>query len=242
MFVEGTLRWQVTEDCPWDLLVALAVRELAGLDGRVEPALPRVEPAVVPVLQSRRTEAADGRGTSAPVQRARPAPVIHPARPAGRPAAPAADAGGPGDDRIAALARQWEAWFEVAADRHRRLTAPLLLPPHFAAFDRVIELQDAVIAHFDAAAGWATARHAEYLADSAEHHARRAADIVDVVREREHELRRQAGYFRLDIDVLPLAEKGTWIVGPHTVVVSASLRNDSVAFRDWLRPLVAALV
>ena len=242
MFVEGTLRWQVTEDCPWDLLVALAVRELAGLHGRVEPALPRLEPTVLPVLHSGRAEAVGGRGASAPVPRTRPAPLIHPARPTGRPAAPAADADAPREDGAAALARQWEAWFEVAADRHRRLTAPLLRPPHFEAFDRVIELQDAVIAHYDAAAGWATARHAEYLVDSAEHHAGHAADIVDVVREREHELRRQAGYFRLDIDVLPLAEKGTWIVGPHTVVVSASLRNDSVAFRDWLRPLVAALV
>ena len=70
-------------------------------------------------------------------------------------------------------------------------------------------------------------------------------DILGRVRslvEREHELRRQAGYFRLDLDVLPLAEKGAWIVGPHTVVVSATLRDDSQALRAWLRPLVTALV
>lgn len=233
MFVEGTLRWQVTEDCPWDLLVALAVRDLAGIAALVQPSLPRLEPAVTPVLQSRReshrAETTDG------LARVRPAPVLRP-----QPAHPAGDAVTAGTAN--ALAAQWQAWFEVAADRHRRLSAPLLHPPHFEAFDRAIELQDAVIAHYAAAAGWAAARHAEYAAVSAESHRRRAADIVDVVREREHELRRQAGYFRLDLEVLPLAEKGAWIVGPHTVAVSTSLREDSAAFRDWLRPLVSALV
>ena len=232
MFVEGTLRWQVTEDCPWDLLMALALRDLAGLGDRVRPGLPALEPAVAPAWHSRHPEPADGR------TRMRPAPLAGPT--GGRRRRAEAGSGGTGPDD--ALADQWQAWFEVASDRHRRLTAPLLHPPHFEAFDRAIDLQDAIIAHYDAAAGWAAARHAEYVAASTASHARRAADIVEVVHDREHELRRQAGYFRLDIDVLPLAEKGTWIVGPHTVVISATLRDDSVAFRDWLRPLVSALV
>lgn len=219
MFVEGTLRWQVTEDCPWDLLVALAVRDLAGLSEVARPHLPALDPAVAPAQQPRGARAGLGPACSAP--------------------------GGAGDGPSSAddpLATQWEAWFDLVADRLRRPAAPLLHPPHFEAFDRALELQDAVIAHYEAAADWATARHAEYAEVSAATHARRAADIVDVVREREHELRRQAGYFRLDLDVLPLAGKGAWIVGPHTVVVSASLRDDSHAFRAWLRPLVTALV
>ena len=232
MFVEGTLRWQVTEDCPWDLLMALAVRDLAGLGGRVSPALPGLSPAVTPVLHGGAPEPVQGR------TRTRPAPLL--GSPGGHSRHATTVGGGTASEDP--LATQWQAWFEVAADRHRRLAGPLLHPPHFEAFDRAIDLQDAIIAHYDAALGWATARRAEYAAVSTEDHARRAADIVEVVREREHELRRQAGYFRLDLEVLPLAEKGTWIVGPHTVVVSASMREDSVAFRDWLRPLVSALV
>ncbi|MDR6970293.1 hypothetical protein [Leifsonia shinshuensis] len=231
MFVEGTLRWQVTEDCPWDLLMALAVRDLAGLSDRVRPTLPALDPAVSPALRPQRTGGPDRR------MRTRPVPLGGPAR-----SQPHGDEPAEGTDASDPLARQWQAWFEVAADRHRRLTAPLLQPPHFEAFDRAIDLQDAIITHYDAAAGWAAERHAEYVRSSAQNHAQRAADIVDVVHEREHELRRQAGYFRLDIDVLPLAEKGAWIVGPHTVAISATMRDDSVAFRDWLRPLVAALV
>jgi hypothetical protein len=75
-----------------------------------------------------------------------------------------------------------------------------------------------------------------------EEHAKRSADIVDVVRDREHELRRQAGYFRLDIAVLPLAEPGAWIVGPNSIVISQSMRENSAAFRAWFRPIVEALV
>lgn len=208
MFVEGTLRWQVTEDCPWDLLIALALRDLAGLEGAVEHVLPRVAPALVPVLHGGAEHSGHAESAGA----------------------------------LGALPAQWDALFAVAADREHRPLTPLLQPPHFAALDRALELQDFVLAHHDAAARWARDRHAEYARVSVEQHARRAADIVDVVHEREHDLRRQAGYFRLDIDVVPLAESGAWIVGPHTVVVSTSLRDDSQAFRAWFRPLVAALV
>ncbi|WP_158863798.1 hypothetical protein [Leifsonia sp. AG29] len=225
MFVEGTLRWQVTEDCPRDLLMALAVRDLVGLKGVGDPVLPPLAPSVAPVLQP------------------------HGSREVRRPAAPGAGARGAGAGSAErssrsprALEQQWLAWFAAAVDREHRPLTGLLQPPHFPAFDRAIDLQDVIIAHYDAAAVWAEERHQEYASAAAEHHARRAADIVDVVHEREHELRRQAGYFRLDIDVLPLAESGAWIVGPHTVVVSASLREDSAAFRDWFRPMVAALV
>jgi hypothetical protein len=220
MFVEGTLRWQVTEDCPWDLLMALALRDLGRLDGIGSPVIPRLSPAVAPVLH-----AATG---TLPVQNATPYP-------GGSQPSPSAS-------RQSILEQQWQAWFELAVDRERRPIATLLRPPHFEAFDRAIELQDLVMAHYDEALNWTRERHAEYARTSIEQHARRAADIVDVVREREHQLRRQAGYFRLDIYVLPLADSGAWIVGPHTVVVSTSLRDDPDAFRKWFTPVVAALV
>ncbi|MEO7017304.1 MAG: hypothetical protein ABI130_16605 [Leifsonia sp.] len=219
MFVEGTLRWQVTEDCPWDLLMALALRDLAHLEGVGMPPIPRLFPAV--------------------------APVFHPATGA----LPLPGAGGHGEltppetqGSAGLLQRQWLAWFDLTVDRERRPVVSLLQPPHFQAFDRAIELQDLIVDHYGEALSWTRERHAEYARTSIEQHARRAADIVDVVHEREHELRRQTGYFRLDLSVLPVAERGAWIVGPHTVVVSTSLRDDSHAFREWFTPLVAALV
>ncbi|MFF1878819.1 hypothetical protein [Leifsonia sp. NPDC058230] len=220
MFVEGTLRWQVTEDCPWDLLMALALRDLGRLGGIGAPVIPRLSPAVAPVLH--------GATGTLPVQQ----PTVFP-----RVSPEAASANQP-----SMLEQQWQAWFELTVDRERRPIVSLLRPPHFEAFDRAIELQDLIMAHYDEALSWTRERHAEYARTSVEQHARRAADIVDVVREREHELRRQAGYFRLDLYVLPLADTGAWIVGPHTVVVSTTLRDDPEAFREWFTPVVAALV
>ncbi len=214
MLVEGTLRWQVTEDCPWDLLMALALRDLAGFENVGDPVLPRLFPAVTPAM-----------------------------RPAAGRVSPLPAANRPRTERDQRLVeQQWLAWFDVAVDRTRRGASSMLHPPHFEAFDRAIELQDLVIEYYDDAAAWARERHAEYARASLERHASRAADIVDVVHSREHELRRQAGYFRLDLSVLPLAEFGAWIVGPHSVVMSSSMRDDSAAFRAWFTPLVDALV
>src|ERR1700712_871923 len=103
MFVEGTLRWQVTEDCPWDLLMALALRELGRLEGAAAPAIPRLASTVVPILQ--------GATGVLPVQTG---------------SVPAIDA----IDSRALLERQWSAFFELTVDRERRPILSLLKPPH----------------------------------------------------------------------------------------------------------------
>jgi hypothetical protein len=213
MLVEGTLRWKVTEDCPWDLLVALCLRDLAGLRPVASPSLPAVFPAVERV----------------------PAPRV-----VGGPK-PAAGADAAAREELAAEWQRW--WRRAAMNAHAQPSwSTQFVPPHFAAFDRELELQDLVIARFVDAGAWATARRAEYLADESRNRDEYVRDIVDVVRTREHELRRQAGSFHLNIETMPLAEPGAWVVGPDTVVVSWSLRDDHEAFRQWLEPLVVALV
>lgn len=209
MFVEGTLRWQVTEDCPYDLLVALCLRDLAGMHVGT-PELPRVVPGVARVHQ--------GQGIARMVR-------SDPLR----------------GDR-SELARQWESWWQRIVPRLARPLVSDLQPPHFAAFDRTLALQDLIIELYEDAAAWADAQLAEYTVQAERDHAQRSRDIVEVVHEREHLMHRQSGSFRLDLAVLPVAEKGAWIVGPDAVVVSSSLREDSPAFRAWLRALVTALV
>lgn len=217
MLVEGTLRWRVTEDCPLDLLVGLCLRDLAELGPVGEPVLP----AVVPAVRRR------------PVpSRVRVSAVPAPSPPARSP------------DPPQQLGEEWSRWWRRAVVRANAVASwsTMFQPPHFAAFDRELALQDFVIERFQDAFAWAHERRAEYVADDLAHHAEYSADIVDVVRGREHELRRQAGSFRLDIEVLPLAEPGAWVVGPDTVVISRSVRDDHAAFRAWLTPLVVALV
>lgn len=211
MLVEGTLRWQVTEDCPWDLLLALALRELGSIQDASDPPLPRVVPA--PVFAAR--GAAASYSTTLRTHLAND-PVV--------------------------LREQWRAWWERILIREVRAQLPPVAPPHFSAFDRELELQDLAAEFFDDAAGWAAERSAEYAHRLESVQESRISDIVHVVHEREHELRRQSAHFRLDINVLPLSRAGAWIVAPHSIVVSESFREDSRAFRAWLAPIVAALV
>jgi hypothetical protein len=211
MLVEGTLRWQVTEDCPWDLLLALALRELGHISDASEPAVPRVVPAPAYATLSG--------ATSYPMvlkSHVVPDPEV--------------------------LRDQWRAWWERILLREVRRSLPQVAPPHFSAFDREVELQDLAAEYFGEAAQWATDRSEEYAQELGSVHEKRVADVVEVVQRREHELRRQAAHFRLDVNVLPLARPGAWIVAPHTIVVSWSFREDSRAFRAWLEPIVAALV
>ncbi|WP_022899710.1 hypothetical protein [Humibacter albus] len=226
MLVEGTLRWRVTEDAPLDLLVGLCLRDLAGLGDAGDPALPEVVPGV-----SRRSVPSGMLSTRSGTATRRSAV----------PRAACADAGFGEPD---ALAEEWTRWWRRAVVQANAVASwsTSFVPPHFAAFDRELALQDLVIDRFDEALEWAIARREEYLADDDAHRADYSADIVDVVRSREHDLRRQAGSFRLDIEVLPLAVPGAWVVGPDTVVVSWSLRDDHEAFRSWFTPIVEALV
>ncbi len=60
MLVEGTIRWQVTEDCPWDVLLALALRDLAGLAAECAETIPPVHPAPVPIAARRLPADLDG--------------------------------------------------------------------------------------------------------------------------------------------------------------------------------------
>ncbi|MBF4565259.1 hypothetical protein [Plantibacter sp. VKM Ac-2876] len=46
MLVEGTMRWQVTEDAPMALMLALAFRDMAGLGERCVAQLPAVTPGL----------------------------------------------------------------------------------------------------------------------------------------------------------------------------------------------------
>lgn len=221
MYVEGTLRWQVTEDSPWDLLLAVCLRELGGLTDIAAPAIPSVAPAPAP--------------RSAPAT----APTVAPGRSVTVRSADDADAVEP---ERAILSEQWTDWWTQLLDRRRRPLVSTVRPPHYAAFDRTLELQDLVARWHDEALAWTRERHREYHEETARTRPAQAADVVETVRRREHQLRRQAGYFRLDLVVLPLSRPGAWIAAPDTVVISSSLRSDSAAFRSWFEPFVAVLV
>ncbi|HXH35348.1 MAG TPA: hypothetical protein VNJ54_13220 [Plantibacter sp.] len=198
MLVEGTIRWQVTEDAPLVLMLALAFRRMAGLGEHCVSQLPTVEPA---------PGAVDVSGLD-----------------------------------LAALATQFDGWWAGIARRDTRPFVAEVRPPHFEAFDRALELQELAYRAFDEANRWAAERVAEYERALAARAPSRLTDVYELIRERQFELRRQSSSFRLDLEVLPIAQAGAWVVAPDTIVVSESLRDDRDAFREWLRPLIHGLV
>jgi hypothetical protein len=197
MLVEGSIRWQITEDCPRDLLLALALRELGGLSDVCEEQIPPATPPLGPI--------------------------------------------GLGGIDIDALAAQWRGWWAGIVRRATRPFISQVRPPHFEVFDRALELQDLVYNCYDTAMSWVEERNTEYLRTvAAREHP--LADAYELVQRRQFELRRQSGSFRLDLEVLPVRDAGAWVVAPDTIIISTSLRDDPLAFREWLKPVVIALV
>jgi hypothetical protein len=205
--------WRVTEDSPTDLLIALYLRDAAGLLPAGDPQLPPIEPVFAPrpVLSAH--------GALAPRPSVDPLP----------------------QERFDALRTQWEAWWRrlvLPADRPKQWE---LEPPEFRPFDRSPELQQLLRERFPDARLWAGRRHEEFVEAAVERIHRGDHDINAVVVASERELGRRAEPFHLDVIVLPVAEADIWIIGPSSIVVSTRLRNDSPAFRDAVAPLVHAL-
>jgi hypothetical protein len=211
--------WQVTEDSPTDLLIALYLRDAAGLLPVGHPVLPPIEPSLAP-LPSRTP-----RESLATGQFPAPSPTLEPLPQA----------------RFDELRKEWEAWWG-------RLVRPTgyprfweLEPPEFTAFADSPELRQLLRERFREARRWAGRRHEEFGDAAVERIHRGDHDVNAVVVACERELGRRAEPFHLDVLVLPLADSDIWVIGPSVIVVSTRLRNDSPAFRDALTPLVHAL-
>ena len=57
----------------------------------------------------------------------------------------------------------------------------------------------------------------------------------------ERETGRRAHSFALNVQVLPLAQRGIWRIGAFSVAVTDSLRHDPVDFDEAIRPIIAEL-
>lgn len=83
---------------------------------------------------------------------------------------------------------------------------------------------------------------ARWSSDRKREHARAPRGIEgDLVRAVEQELGRKARPFELLVTELPVTGAAGWRLSPGHVVVSAALRNDPVAYRQWLTPVIRAL-
>ena len=64
---------------------------------------------------------------------------------------------------------------------------------------------------------------------------------ASAIAEFEREVGRRAHSFELNVQVLPLTQRGVWWIGSLTIAVTDGLRGDVVAFDAAIHPIIAEL-
>ncbi|MCT1476753.1 zinc-binding alcohol dehydrogenase [Microbacterium sp. p3-SID336] len=143
---------------------------------------------------------------------------------------------------------QWRDYWDMTVEpRAHRSGVPLEL---IDGFDTLValpalgaeELADAIRPHAPTALRFARAAHDRYVGSMKSHtggDAYRA--YASAIAEFEREIGRRAHSFELNVQVLPLSQRGIWWIGALSVAVTDGLRRDVVAFDGAIRPVIAEL-
>ncbi|MGB4137508.1 MAG: zinc-binding alcohol dehydrogenase [Microbacterium sp.] len=146
----------------------------------------------------------------------------------------------------AAVEAQWRAYWDMTVEpRAHRSDGPLELVD---GFDTIVALpatgaealREAIAPHAASALQYAHDAHRRYVASVG-----RGGDsyraYASAIAEFEREVGRRAHSFELNVQVLPLSQRGIWWVGALTVAVTDGLRRDVVSFDAAIRPVISEL-
>lgn len=148
-------------------------------------------------------------------------------------------------DRAPGLERQWRAFWELTVEPQAHPSpVPLDLVDGFdmlvalptEGFD---ELQAAVLPHGPDAVAFARKAHDRYRAGLGTSSSYRA--YASAIAQHERVVGRRAHSFELNVQVLPLTQRGVWWIGSLTVAVTDGLRGDVAAFDSAIAPVIADL-
>jgi hypothetical protein len=154
----------------------------------------------------------------------------------------APDDDAPDDD----LEREWRTYWEMTVEP---VTHPSSTPLELVdGFDTIVALPAVGADRLRAA----IAPHAEevlrYAREAQRRYARSVSGTGDPYRayaaalaEFERETGRRAHSFELNVQVLPLTQRGIWRIGAFSVAVTDSLRHDPVDFDKAIKPIIAEL-
>ena len=134
------------------------------------------------------------------------------------------------------VSAQWNTWWTRAVATGPQALSELE-PPDFPAFAGTPALRDLLRMHFHAALRWSSE-----LGRSTAHAARGGLPLGELVSEVEQRTGRAARPFSLRLDVVPVAGRQMWTMGPTHVLVSSALPNDPDLLVAQLRPVVETLV
>jgi hypothetical protein len=151
-------------------------------------------------------------------------------------------------DAAPAVEEQWRNYWDMTVEpRAHPSDVPLEL---IDGFDTLValpatgaeELAVAIAPHATSALLYAQAAHERYVSSMKSHtggDAYRA--YASAIAEFEREVGRRAHSFELNVQVLPLSQRGIWWIGDLSVAVTDGLRRDVVAFDTAIRPVIAEL-
>lgn len=148
-------------------------------------------------------------------------------------------------ERPPGLERQWRAFWEMTVEPQAHPSpVPLDLVD---GFDMLIalptegfsELQAAIAPLGPDAVDYARRAHDRYRAALGSGSSYRA--YASAIAQHERSVGRRAHSFELNVQVLPLTQRGVWWIGALTVAVTDGLRGDVAAFDSAIAPVIADL-
>lgn len=151
------------------------------------------------------------------------------------------------DDTQALLERQWrEYWAMTVEPQAHPSQGPLDLVDGFETFVALpvegSELLRASIAPYAVEAlAFSQSVHARYTKDASARPGVSYRAYASAIAEHERQVGRRAHSFELNVQVLPLAQRGVWWIGSLTIAVTDGLRGDVVAFDAAIHPIIAEL-
>ncbi|WP_345801130.1 zinc-binding alcohol dehydrogenase [Microbacterium sp. AZCO] len=151
------------------------------------------------------------------------------------------------DDAQARLERQWrEYWAMTVEPQAHPSPVPLDLVD---GFDTLVALPLEGCDDLRAAITPFAAEALAYSQSAKERYRKEAAAkpgvsyraYASAIAEHERQVGRRAHSFELNVQVLPLAQRGVWWIGSLTIAVTDGLRGDVAAFDAAIHPIIAEL-
>lgn len=145
------------------------------------------------------------------------------------------------------LEREWRSYWALTVEPQAHPSpVPLELVDGFGTLVALpVEGADALRAaigrHADDAVDFARLAHDRYARESAARPGVSYRAYASAIAAHERVVGRRAHSFELNVQVLPLAQRGVWWIGSLTVAVTDGLRSDVVAFDTAIHPIIAEL-
>ena len=145
------------------------------------------------------------------------------------------------------LERQWrEYWAMTVEPAAHPSPVPLELVDGFATLVALPSegsdvLKAAIMPYAGEALAFSQSAHERYRKDSAAKPGVSYRAYASAIAEHERQVGRRAHSFELNVQVLPLTQRGVWWIGSLTIAVTDGLRGDVVAFDAAIHPIIAEL-